>query len=238
MKSFLSRFTILRESVDLGLKPGQVLLTFDDGPNLHHSTTERLLEVLLHHKVRASFCLIGEKVEQAPELTERIHQERHLIANHTQTHAPVLFQSERKLTMEARQCDQTLGAILGESEYRSTFYRTPGGVVTPAVQRMLDNEDRIMLCITDFAFDTLHGPATSDVVVRRTLQHAEANQGGVFVLHDGKHSRWRASPRKIHDRNSGDNRSWIPEAVDEILHEMKRMGLSILDPNDLLSFHP
>lgn len=59
-------------------------LTFDDGPST--STTE-LLDTLAQYNVRATFFVIGSRVQQHRELLDRMMREGHVIANHSFTHA-------------------------------------------------------------------------------------------------------------------------------------------------------
>jgi glycosyltransferase involved in cell wall biosynthesis/peptidoglycan/xylan/chitin deacetylase (PgdA/CDA1 family) len=65
-------------------KRAEVSLTFDDGPDPEF--TPRILELLRAHRVRATFFLIGEKVEREPNLVRRIVAEGHELANHSYTH--------------------------------------------------------------------------------------------------------------------------------------------------------
>ena len=65
-----------------GIQPGIVIFTFDDGPNHHHNTTERLLDVLNKYQVKGVFCLLGINVEHNPEIVRRIYNEGHIIVNH------------------------------------------------------------------------------------------------------------------------------------------------------------
>ena len=51
-------------------KHPQAALTFDDGPDIRY--TPLLLDGLKERNVRVSFFLLGEKVEQYPELVERM----------------------------------------------------------------------------------------------------------------------------------------------------------------------
>src|SRR5271169_3704264 len=53
-----------------GRDPKEIALTYDDGPN--DIVTERLLEVLAHHNVRATFFLIGNFVRQRPQIVRAI----------------------------------------------------------------------------------------------------------------------------------------------------------------------
>jgi peptidoglycan/xylan/chitin deacetylase (PgdA/CDA1 family) len=79
----------------LGLLPENLVLTrtrdsalrylsFDDGPDPAH--TPRLLDTLARHGVKASFFLVGEKIEQHPDIVRRIVDEGHMIGNHSYSH--------------------------------------------------------------------------------------------------------------------------------------------------------
>src|SRR5258708_21707560 len=59
----------------------QLALTYDDGPNDPH--TQRLLEILARHGVRATFFLIGRYVRQRPEIVRELVQAGHILGNHT-----------------------------------------------------------------------------------------------------------------------------------------------------------
>src|SRR6516165_1436807 len=65
-------------------KPGELALTFDDGPN--PAWTPRLLDLLAEHNVHATFFLIGRFAKVERELARRIADAGHLIGNHTWSH--------------------------------------------------------------------------------------------------------------------------------------------------------
>jgi peptidoglycan-N-acetylglucosamine deacetylase len=67
-----------------------IALTFDDGP--YPVLTPLLLDVLHDLNVKATFFLIGNDVEQFPELTARTSREGHEIGDHTLTH-PTHFEA-------------------------------------------------------------------------------------------------------------------------------------------------
>lgn len=62
----------------------KIAITFDDGPHPYY--TEQLLDGLKEREVKATFFVTGKHVEQYPELIERMHEEGHLIGNHTYSH--------------------------------------------------------------------------------------------------------------------------------------------------------
>ena len=59
-------------------------LTFDDGPS--PSNTPRLLEGLSRRGVRATFFLVGSRIEGREDLVRRIRREGHQIGNHSFGH--------------------------------------------------------------------------------------------------------------------------------------------------------
>ena len=64
----------------------KLALTFDDGPS---AMTGDLLEALAQHKVRATFFVVGSRVQHYPAVMERMMRDGHVIANHSFTHAPL-----------------------------------------------------------------------------------------------------------------------------------------------------
>src|SRR5258708_13573335 len=75
--------------------PNEIALTYDDGPN--DIVTERLLDVLAHHNVRATFFLIGRYVRQRPQIARSIAAAGHLIGNHTITHPWLVWQPTERI---------------------------------------------------------------------------------------------------------------------------------------------
>lgn len=62
----------------------KIYLTFDDGPI--PEVTEWVLEQLAQFKAKATFFCVGENIIQHPEIFEKIINDGHTVANHTQNH--------------------------------------------------------------------------------------------------------------------------------------------------------
>ena len=76
-----------RYESDISTKPPakRVALTFDDGPE--PVQTEFILEVLKKYNISATFFMIGKKVQQHPELVEKVRaSNQQIIANHSWDH--------------------------------------------------------------------------------------------------------------------------------------------------------
>jgi peptidoglycan/xylan/chitin deacetylase (PgdA/CDA1 family) len=232
--TLLARCTILTPRPSLRLPPRSVVLTFDDGPNPHRDITARLLDTLRQNQVKACFCVVGRQVERGPALLRRIDAEGHVLVNHTNSHRLPLVQSKTSLAGEIEACDRAIGAALGVPGYRSDFFRPPYGLLTPAVWAVVRARAMTVVPISHYALDASCGPSSHPAVVRRILQNAEANDGGVYVLHDKKYDGERESSRALDDPHSGTNRDWVPGAVEALIPALRAKGLTFLDPRGWL----
>jgi peptidoglycan/xylan/chitin deacetylase (PgdA/CDA1 family) len=99
-------------------------LTFDDGPDPAH--TPPLLDLLARHSVKASFFLVGQKIERYPKLVERIVAEGHMLGNHSYSHWSFKRMTTRKKLDEIHSTDALLSAFDGRLHHRM---RPPHGYV-------------------------------------------------------------------------------------------------------------
>lgn len=61
----------------------KLALTLDDGPS---NATETVLNVLKEHGIKATFFVVGQRVDSRPDLMARMRDEGHVIANHSFSH--------------------------------------------------------------------------------------------------------------------------------------------------------
>jgi peptidoglycan-N-acetylglucosamine deacetylase len=158
----------------------QLALTYDDGPN--HPHTQRLLELLAKHDVRATFFLIGRYVQQLPQIAREISRAGHVIGNHTFTHPSLLLRSEAEIKRELIGCRAALEDAIGA---HSNLFRPPFGSRRPAVLRIARELglEPIMWNVT--AYDWKPLPAAQ-------IEHnitSKIRGGDVILLHDGGHQR-------------------------------------------------
>src|SRR5215203_1304725 len=106
----------------LPLEDHEVVLTFDDGPLPPY--TNRVLDVLAEHCVKATYFIIGRMARGYPGLLKRIRADGHTIGNHSQYH-PLAF-DKMPLNLVQAEIEQGFAAIataLGESRPPSPFFR-------------------------------------------------------------------------------------------------------------------
>lgn len=90
----------------------RVALTFDDGP--HPQYTEQLLDGLKERNVHATFFVTGEHAELHPDIIKRMHDEGHLIGNHTYSHIQLTSSNRDKFKDELIKTNEILYEITGD----------------------------------------------------------------------------------------------------------------------------
>lgn len=98
-----------------------VALTFDDGPGPY---TERLLDELKKRGVRATFFVLGTRVDNYPDLIKRMAAEGHVVGNHSNSHKMLHKMSLAQVRTEMELCATKIEKLLG---YKPPVMRCPGG---------------------------------------------------------------------------------------------------------------
>ncbi|MBD3242202.1 MAG: polysaccharide deacetylase family protein [Chitinivibrionales bacterium] len=204
--------------------PHYVLLTFDDGPNGHDSTTLRLLDVLEKHDVKAIFFLIGQNVEHFPAITAEIHRRGQVIGNHGWSSESLLFMSDERARESIDRCTAALRAALGDSSFSPRYFRPPLGLYRASTLRLAHERGMTTVCIDNYSYDAHTAPAEAHKLVRRLVRSTERRNGGLHVLHDGK-DEWQVLEEQLRRAPDGHfNKRHIPEVVDELITQLKERG--------------
>ena len=104
----------------------QVYLTFDDGPS--KDITPQILDILKQYNVKATFFVLGARVELYPDTLKREYEEGHYIANHGYSHIYSKIYTNRDTVFEEyAQTEQCIRNALGEPEFNTYLFRFPGG---------------------------------------------------------------------------------------------------------------
>ena len=166
-----------------GSDPGQMALTFDDGPNDPH--TQRLLDLLAEFKAKATFFLIGKYVRARPGIARTIHAAGHAIGNHTDSHPNLIFVSAARLRQELDDCRKALEDAIGAP---APLFRPPFGGRRPNVIRTARSLglETVMWSVTGYDWNA---KTAGDIVgkVTRQVDSRRRGQGEIVLLHDGSH---------------------------------------------------
>jgi peptidoglycan/xylan/chitin deacetylase (PgdA/CDA1 family) len=172
--------------------PGQLALTFDDGPN--PVWTPRLLEILARNNIHATFFLIGHFADEEPNLVREIVAAGHLIGNHSWSHPNLALTSAGKVEEELTRTRRKLQYIAGVP---IRFFRPPFGARRPAVLRIARSLG--MMPVTWNAMTNDWADPSADSIAAHLTAKIDRNQkaglASNIVLHDGGH-RERAAYRE------------------------------------------
>jgi peptidoglycan/xylan/chitin deacetylase (PgdA/CDA1 family) len=186
-----------------------VALTIDDGPD--PAWTPRILDLLGEHGVQATFCVVGWRVRSYPKLVERIHDEGHLLCDHTVNHDLYLRRRDPDtIEAEIRGGLAAIRAVVPDSDVR--WFRAPGGNWS---QLLVDIAARAGMKSLGWTVDPRDWERPgSGVIVQRVF--SQLRPGGIILLHDAGGSTG-ALP------GSGD-RSQTVQALRVLLDELPRRG--------------
>jgi len=163
----------------------RVALVFDDGPAA--TSTEALLAVLAQEKVPATFSLVGDRVNENPQLAKAIAAAGHEINNHSQTHAQPSGLNDAALDHEVAGNQRKLTEILGVAP---KWYWPP----------YLKIDDRVRASVTRAGlaiYEPRHLVVSKDydraVPAAEILQRAttDVRDGSVIMFHE-----WRVETRE------------------------------------------
>lgn len=125
----LMSFIFLYERRDEGMEASQnvnyekvVAITFDDGPN--PINTKTLLDGLRERGVKATFFLVGERIEGNEDLILRMYEDGHVIGNHSYSHSILTQMSKEAALEEIERTNTLIENITGE---RVKYIRPPCG---------------------------------------------------------------------------------------------------------------
>jgi len=109
-------------------EPKRIFLTFDDGPTTQ--VTPYILDLLKQENIKATFFVLGYRVELNPNLVKREFEEGHFIANHGYSHKySSIYESTQNVLNEYYRTNDIIKNAIDNQNYNSLVFRFPGGSV-------------------------------------------------------------------------------------------------------------
>lgn len=111
----------------------QIAISFDDGPSTAY--TPQILDILKHHNVQAAFFCIGKRIAENEALLQRVHDEGHIIGNHSYSH-DLWFDlfSAGKMTEDLFRMNKAMKKVIG---VEPRLFRPPYGVTNPNLKKAI-----------------------------------------------------------------------------------------------------
>ena len=148
----------------------EIWLTFDDGPT--PEVTPWILSVLKKENVKATFFLVGQQIEEFPELVGAIIKGGHTIANHSHSHKNGWLTNKEKYLEDIENCQ----ALMPNNK----LFRPPYGKITKAQIAVLKEKYKIILWDVlsyDFKQNTSPKKVQENIIQNTT-------SGSIIVMHN------------------------------------------------------
>jgi len=187
-----------------------VALTFDDGPT--PDKTNQILQILAEEQIPATFFLIGQEVQQHPQLVRQILAAGHQVGNHSFSHQRMIFKSPAFIAGEIEQTD----TLLRDSGVDGVIYfRPPYGKKLLVLPWYLMKHHRVSVT-WDVAPENFPKIAKDpQALVDYTVQ--QTKPGSIILLHV-----------------MYDSRQATMQAVPQIIQQLKAQGYRFVTVHELL----
>lgn len=152
--------------------PARIALTFDDGP--HPVYTAKLLDGLRERGVKATFFLIGENISGNEEIVRQMHEDGHLIGNHTWSHVKLTGMEPAAACEELTKTSELVKSITGE---HTEYIRPPFGAWDKDLECGFDMFP-VLWSVDPLDWTT----SNADQVVQKVI--ASAGENDIILLHD------------------------------------------------------
>lgn len=164
----------------------EVAITFDDGPD--PQWTAEVARILADHRAPATFFLVGKAVDEWPAVARRLHDEGHLLGNHSYSHDYWHWLDPRYPEL-----DRTEDVIHEKLGVCPALYRPPHGQRTPFLLHHVDANG--MRTVTwDVSAEDWEDD-DGERVARRILD--QVGPGSIILLHDGSDGNGTADRRVL-----------------------------------------
>ena len=152
--------------------PKLLAFTFDDGP--HRGSTDRLLDGLRERNAKGTFFLVGEEIDEARDIVERMREDGHQIGNHTWSHKRLDEISTDEAAQEIGKTDALLKSVAGDAEY---WLRPPYGFLRDGAEKSLG------VPVVKWSLDPRDWESRdADKVVQAVMEAVKP--GDIVLLHD------------------------------------------------------
>jgi len=152
-----------------------VALTFDDGPS--PVWTPQILDALNQAGIKATFFMLGDHVEQYPEIARRVAREGHEIGNHTYDHHVLLYYTPAELEDEIAHAERVIKSVTGVSP---KYFRPPKAWLTQKEKAIISRMGYkiVLWSLNSKDWVTFHDKQITSYILRHI------RPGDIILFHD------------------------------------------------------
>ncbi len=182
----------------------RVFLTFDDGPS--KTVTPQILSILDQYNIKATFFVLGSRVELYPDIVKDAYNRGHYIANHGYSHKyENIYASIDNIISEYRDTENIIRNAIGIPNYNTNVFRFPGGSsggkyndIKKSAISVLEQNNIAYLdwnCLTKDA----EGSFTKEELIQNLINTSQNKNSIVVLMHDAgnKKTTYEALPEII-----------------------------------------
>ncbi len=160
------------------LAPGEIVLTFDDGPLRPH--TQPILDALDAHCTKATFFMVGSQAAADPDMVRKVIAKGHSVGTHTWSHANLRKSTPLKARQEIELAFSAVTAAAGQPI--APFFRFPYLADTKS---MLGYTQSRGMGVFSIEVDSQDWKTKNAASVHRDVLNQLAEQGkGIILFHD------------------------------------------------------
>lgn len=179
------------------LQPGEVVLTFDDGPWL--GNTPAVLKALEQECVKAIFFSIGKHATYYPDILRQVYEAGHSVGSHTWSHVDLSKKTPDEQKEEIEKGISAVKAAIGQPI--APFFRFPQ-LKHPAEAVAYLGDRNVAIFSTDLdSFDfKIRKP---EQIVARVMEKLKKHGKGIVLMHDFQHGTALATPALLAELKKG-----------------------------------
>ncbi|MFG6462966.1 polysaccharide deacetylase family protein [Roseateles sp. DXS20W] len=171
-----------------GLAPGEVVLTFDDGPR--PESTPLVLKALADQCVKATFFMNGEPMSRHPALARQVRDAGHTVGMHGYRHDNF---SQLPAEDQVRDLKAMIAAYVDALGVQPAAYRFPFLAESPVLMGALSKQGITVMSVDAGAEDWLPGQSPQ-MLADKLLGQLAKSGGGIVLLHDAQDQTAKALP--------------------------------------------
>ena len=199
----------------------RVFLTFDDGPS--GEVTPHILDILKEYNIKATFFVLGNRVNANPDIVKRAYREGHYIANHGYSHKySNIYKNVDSIIEEYNKTEYAIRKALNNPNYSSYLFRFPGGShggpyesIKKEARKKLKEDGIAYIDWSALTYDAI-GVNNTEEILKNLKETLNGWNNVVLLMHD-------AADKKI-----------TYESLDEVIEYLKEQRYAFKNIYDII----